>query len=408
MKRILFVDDEPNVLAALRALLRPQRSQWDTVFVESGEQALVELDRASFDVIVSDMRMPGMDGATLLQHVLTRHPAVVRIVLSGYSEMESALRSVPVAHQFLAKPCDAGVLQDVIERACTLQALIDSAAVHEIVGRLQTLPATPRVYFELTRVLANDDAGVPEVVRVVEQDPTLVAKVLQLANSAFLGLGRRVSTIAEATAYLGTRMIKDLTLMAHVFDSGESAPGRAMRDAVQQHSLLVGSTARRLASNDRAVAEGAFVAGILHDIGKLVMTADRSAEYEELCGRAAAEQRPLFELERDEYGATHAELGGYLLGLWGLPYPAIETAASHHAPDRVDRRPGLDVFGAVYIANVLTHEQEAGTGMAVAFEPLDPVFIAKLGVEDRLAEWREFAAEEYATASRSGDFRKAA
>jgi HD-like signal output (HDOD) protein len=408
MKRILFVDDEPQVLDALRALLRPKRSRWDMKFVESGEQALAELDRAPFDVIVSDMRMPGMDGATLLRTVQDRHPGIVRIVHSAYAEMEMAMRAVPVAHQFLAKPCDAGVLENTVERACGLQALIRDDAVRAIVGGLRSLPALPRVHFELTRLLADENSGVADVARVVERDPTMVAKVLQLVNSSFVGLGRRVTSVEQAIAYLGTRLLKDLTLVAHVFGHGGSRTGSGV-ETIQRHSLLVGTIARQMAGTDRRLSEDAFIAGVLHDIGKLILASERPQQFIALTDRARETHRPLFEVEREALGATHAELGGYLLGIWGLPYPIIEAAANHHAPGRVVPNPGLDVLGAVAIANVLHHEVSAARGTGTeAFAELDATYVRALGVEDQIEDWRALAASIVEDSSRIESERRAA
>jgi HD-like signal output (HDOD) protein len=392
MKRILFVDDERQVLDALRALLRPQRSRWEMAFVESGAQALAELERAPFDVIVADMRMPQMDGATLLTRVQERHPGVVRIVHSGYAEMEMALRAVPVAHQFLAKPCDAGVLENAVDRACNLQALIQDASVRGLVGKIRSLPVLPGVYFELTQLLVNEECSVASVARVIERDPTMVAKVLQLVNSAFIGLGRSITSVEQAIAYLGIRLLKDLTLVAHVFDTSRPVP-REVLDAIQSHSISVGSVARGLAGGNRLLGEDAFIAGVLHDIGKLILAAERPEAFARLHEHARATSRPLFAVEQEELGATHAELGGYLLGIWGLPYPVIEAVAFHHAPARVPARPGLDVFGAVYVANVLVHEARRGTADAESFAELDAGLVQALGVEERLPEWRQLAAQ---------------
>src|ERR1700690_3600413 len=120
MRRVLFVDDEPQILEGLRHRLHRQRKQWEMLFAESGKAALKILAHEPVDVIITDMRMPQMDGATLLTKVKELYPRVVRIVLSGHAELETALRAVPVAHQFLNKPSEPGVIEGVVERACNL------------------------------------------------------------------------------------------------------------------------------------------------------------------------------------------------------------------------------------------------------------------------------------------------
>ena len=157
MKRILFVDDEPNVLEGLRGLLRKQRKLWEMNFVTGGELALAELVANPYDVIVSDMRMPGMDGATLLHKVQQDYPHMVRIVLSGQAEQEISRRMVHVAHQFLSKPCDGRELQQVIERACKLQALLEHPSLRQTVGQIGQLPTKPGLYTRLVAILEDPE-----------------------------------------------------------------------------------------------------------------------------------------------------------------------------------------------------------------------------------------------------------
>ncbi len=395
MKRILFVDDEQQILDGLRALLRPKRHVWETVFVSSGRAALVELDGSVFDVVVSDMKMPEMDGATLLRHVQARHPGVVRIVLSGHAELEAALRTVPVAHQFLLKPCDSTVLEAVVQRACDLQALVNNEALRKFVGGVESLPPLPHIYVQLTTLLQDENAAMTDIAHVIEQDPAMCAKVLQLVNSSFIGLGRVVSDIEQAISYLGLNLLKNLTLAAQVFNA------RALNDAhglrmhrLQRHGLLVGAIARRLAGPGQKQADDAFMAGILHDIGKLVLLEHQPDTYDLVQQMARLSHRPSHEVEFEVLGATHAEIGGFLLGIWGLPYPIVEAAANHHAPGRV-HAPSQDVLTAVYVANHLAREQEATLGVDESIQnPLDEAYLAAAGVAEHLDEWREIAASQ--------------
>jgi DNA-binding NarL/FixJ family response regulator len=185
--RILFVDDEQSVLEGLRDLLRKERRRWDMVFVTGGEQALEELRRAPFDVVVSDMRMPEMDGAELLTRVREDYPRAARLVLSGQADRESVLRAMPVTQQFLAKPCDQAVLRATLARTCDLQSVLASDAIRAVVGSLERLPSVPRTYFELTEVAARSDTDAADIAAVVQRDTAMTAKVLQLANSAYFG-----------------------------------------------------------------------------------------------------------------------------------------------------------------------------------------------------------------------------
>ena len=198
MKRVLFVDDEPAVLDGIRGIVDKRDGEWEVAFAADGEKALTLLDASPFDVLVSDIRMPGMDGPTLLKRVCEKFPAVVRIVLSSPDEMEDALRAVSVAHQFLQKPCDPDMLRIAVERATSLSSILSNKLLASTVGSVKDLPVLPRTYLALRTALANPDVSLKDIVHIVEGDVSISAKILQLVNSAFFGLPREISTLSEA------------------------------------------------------------------------------------------------------------------------------------------------------------------------------------------------------------------
>ncbi|OGV72435.1 MAG: hypothetical protein A3K19_31195 [Lentisphaerae bacterium RIFOXYB12_FULL_65_16] len=392
MKRILFVDDETRILDGLRRMLRSMRNEWEMVFASSGEVAMAELAAAPFDVIVTDMRMPGMDGAALLQLAQKKHPDVVRIVLSGYSEMEAALRAVPVAHQFLSKPCSSDVVREVVDRACGLRELLTGAQLCHTIGGMTSLPSLPKAYSALAAALANPDTSVRDIATLVERDIGLSAKMLQLVNSSFFGLPHRVANVQSAITYLGVTMVRNLALSAEVFGALQPKGSAALADALYEHATLAGGIARRLAP-DKQQSEDAFMAGVLHDAGKLVLASRLPDAFAAAMTVARDKHCPLHVAELELLGTTHAEVGAYLLGLWGLPYPIIEAVAHHHAPLRV-KPMRFDVLGAVHVANVLALECAAlrtGATCEAAAE-LNVEYLRALGVEERLPGWREMAA----------------
>jgi hypothetical protein len=175
------------------------------------------MEASPFDVIVSDMRMPGMDGAALLSLVREKYPQVVRIILSSQAELSTALRVVPVAHQFLSKPCDAQMLRVAIERACHLKALLHDDSIRSMVGGLGELPSLPRTYHALTLALADPNTSIQKVAAIVEFDVGIAAKILQLVNSAFFGIARSITNIQGAVGYLGVSTLRSLVLSVEVF-----------------------------------------------------------------------------------------------------------------------------------------------------------------------------------------------
>jgi HD-like signal output (HDOD) protein len=389
------VDDEPRLLEGLRRLLRPQRHQWEMAFVPNGEAALAMMEASPFDVIISDMRMPGMDGAALLSRVREKFPQVVRIVLSGQTELATAFRVIPVAHQFLAKPCDAEMLRVVVERACHLKALLNDDSIRRIVGALSDLPSLSRTYEALTAALEDPDSSLQTVARIVEQDVGISAKILQLVNSAFFGISRSITNVQNAVSYLGINTLRSLVLSVEIFQvfkPKRTLPGFCLED-LQRHARVTAHIAARLPV-PKHLSDVTLVAGTLHDVGKLILAWKLPDEFERVLDTAAKENLPLYQVEEHEYGFSHAEIGAYLLGLWGLPYAVVEAVALHHRPNRVPHQ-NFDAVAAVYVANLLGHEQETPAREARLENNLEPLQeeLAALGVEQQLPHWRAMAAE---------------
>jgi len=391
VKRVLFVDDEAHVLDGLRDLLRRQRREWEMVFALGGEAAVREIETQPFDVVVSDMRMPDIDGATLLGLVQERHPETVRIILSGQTELEAALRAVPVAHQFLAKPCDRDDLRRAVERACLSRALLADDAVRRAAAGAGQIPSAPPLYSRLVEATIDQEVSIAEIGALVESDVAMCAKVLQLVNSSFFGLGRRISSAREAVAYLGIASLRALVVSAgafRAFSSLEAVEGFSV-DALETHSARVARLAAELLPGKRD-AEDAFTAGMLHDVGKLLLAAHRPHGLAQLLAASRDSGRPLHTVEHERAGVTHAEIGAYLLTLWGLPHSIVEAVAHHHAPARLELE-RLDPVAAVHIADALIVEQEQLALGGVAEGPSEDC-IARLGVGDRLGSWRALAA----------------
>jgi HD-like signal output (HDOD) protein len=376
-------------------MLRVQRHEWDMAFAPGGEAALALLEASPFDVIVSDMRMPEMDGATLLTKVRDRFPQVVRIALSGHTELSTALRVVPVAHQFLAKPCDVGTLRVAIERACHLKGLLSDDSIRRTVGALRDLPSLPRTYSALTQALGEPDTSLQKLARIVEQDVGISAKILQLVNSAFFGIAHSITNVEHAVIYLGINTIRSLVLsleIFRVFEPKTNLVGFSLEE-LHTHARVVSHIAAHLPV-PKHLAEITMAAGMLHDVGKLVLAWKFPERLQKLLAQAAEERCPLYKVEEREYGFSHAEIGGYLLGLWGLPYVLVEAVALHHGPSRVPHE-YFDAVSAVYVANLLAHELESSSLKASGQLDTEPnrEELTVLGVGEELAAWRAMAAE---------------
>jgi HD-like signal output (HDOD) protein len=372
-KRILFVDDDPNVLAGLRNVLRPRRHEWAMEFALGPEAALEKVAGMPFDIVISDMRMPHMDGATLLGKIKQIQPRAVRMILTGQTEQESVMKSVFIAHMFLSKPCDPVVLQSVVDRACRLNAILNSEELRAAAGQVEMLPAVPKTYVALNEALMHPNCSTAEVAQIVERDIGLCAKLLQLVNSAFFGLPRKITSLSEAITYLGTLTIKNLTMALETFSSAAKNCGLSKNElaVLQDHSLLAGKIGKQLFAGDKNKAEETFLTGILHEVGWLV---------------------PVDEATQADAGVAvdRSLLGAYLLGLWGLPYPITEAVACHKEPQQLAHKE-FEMVDAIYVAHHLATEVRHP---GATESKLDTDYLAGIGVgKAKLDEMRAMATE---------------
>lgn len=384
MMRVLFVDDEPNILDGLRRSLRPLRNEWDTEFLTSAETALAYLAENGCDVIVSDMKMPGMDGADFLQKVRERHPECIRIALSGETDNHLIYRCVQNAHQYIAKPCDAAVLAATVRRATVLRKLMTDASLKTLVSRLSTLPSMPKQYQQVMQELQSDDPSLQEIGEIIESDAAMTAKILQLVNSAFFGLVRQVSSPSEAANYLGLDVIRTLVLSTGIFSQfdGEKAHG-AMLHKIWNDSMRVATLARSIAARycQEPLAEDyAYMGGMLASIGKLVFLENLPESYATIERRHATEAAGYEYIERNVIGHTHTEVGAYLASLWGLPNPVVECVAFYAHPAN-SIATDVTSLAAVHIAHAIVH----GNGED-KLDLLDYGFVRKHGLIENLPQ----------------------
>lgn len=395
-KRILFVDDQANVLEALRRQLHPYRHEWEMVFVESGAEALRRLEAAPFDVLVTDMRMPGMSGSDLLQAVRQQYPQVVRIVLSGHTDLMQIERTLGTAHQYLSKPCDAATLRATLMRACAVQERLADPNLRRLVGQMATLPSRPDLFGELVRELESENASIQRIGELIGRDVAMTAKLLQIVNSSFFGLPRRVESPAQAACYLGLNILRPVVLSSGIFSRlATPLPAGYTIEMLTEHSLAVSRLAERMAksvSAERQFANDALLAGLVHDVGQLVLASGAARDFEQALALARHEGLPLHVAERQVLGTDHAAVGAYLLALWGLPASVVEAAAYHHDPAAAGD-PALGTLALVHLANVLV-KQRMGPDWLRDQEEADREWLGRAGVsEQQMSRWAETADE---------------
>ncbi|QJT10316.1 response regulator [Oceanidesulfovibrio marinus] len=385
---IMFVDDEVKVLEGLQRMLRPYRKEWDMTFTESGYKAMELLETTPVDVLVTDIRMPGMSGSELLAAVKERYPRIVRIVLSGHSDLECIVQSVLPAHQYLSKPCKPEVLKDVIEQALRVAHLVEDDTLRALISNMDALPVLPKLYQEISAELSKDEPSLETVAEIIGKDVGMSAEVLKLVNSSFFGFARHIGSVRQAVTMLGVNIIQSLVLTVHVFSvfDTEKSPFISFK-GLWEHSIRTSNLARRICTADkcdRELADNACIAGMLHDIGKLVLVSTCSEQYNEVLRTSREKNRRVWDVEKEILGTTHAEVGAYLMGLWGMPDSVIEAIAFHHAP--ISPLSSYRPLTAVHVANVLDHKHCVIHENYVVPD-MDMDYLGNIGVADHLPEW---------------------
>jgi HD-like signal output (HDOD) protein/ActR/RegA family two-component response regulator len=381
--RVLFVDDEPLVLRALGRMAHGMREECVASFASSGEEALNMMADNAIDVLVSDMRMPGMDGAAVLTQAERRFPAIARIILSGYTQYESALRALPVCHRFLSKPLRAEELKLVLLRTIALHRLLSDATLRQLVGEAKDLPARPQVYFQLRGALASPSSSMRAIARIVERDAGITGRLLRTVNNAFFAPSARITSAQGAISHLGTELMTGLVLSLECFGNFEDmlAQCELIPASLERKAYLTATITAELLA-DETQRQDAFLAALLHDCGLLLLAARRPSMVLEAIKLARDEATPLHVAERKLWGTTHAQIGAYLLGLWGLPYPVVEAVARCHSPEQSGGE--FDVSSAVYLAAALAEAAMAGDTSAVE---LDPGFVERMNLAGRMPEF---------------------
>ena len=390
MKNLLFVDDEPKVLQGLQRQLHAMRHEWNMTFAGGGKQALDFMAANPVDVIITDMMMPEMDGSQLLTEVTKRHSNTVRIVLSGHADRESVLRLIGPAHQYLAKPCNAEELRNAIARAVALRDLLCNEQLKQLATRVKCLPSLPALHHQLTAEFQKDEPSTERIDEIISRDIGMTTKILQLVNSAFFGLPQPISNPTDAVLYLGLTTVRSLVLSLQVFSQFDQKLNRCFSlDTLAHHCWMTGVVARRVAEAEQAglkMRDQCFLAGLLHDVGQLILATGLPDEYLKVMELAKSQNLPVSQAEQEHFGATHAGVGAYLLGLWGLPNPVIEAVALHHCPSSCVV-PEFSPVIAVHVADAFVHEQ-LGTNTELPPPVMDLAHLTRLGLAGRIESWR--------------------
>jgi HD-like signal output (HDOD) protein/ActR/RegA family two-component response regulator len=398
---ILFVDDERSVLDGLRRTLFGQRPAWDMLFAPGGAEALALMETRPVDVVVTDMRMPGMDGAALLDRVRRLRPEAARIVLSGYSEREAIFRTIGPAHQYFIKPCPTPVLVEAISRALEVRRLLRAPELLALVSGASSVPALPNALFQLLEELQSPDGSAGEVARIISSDVGLTAQLLKLTNSGFFYTSSApVTDVHAAVRMLGFETVRAVAVLAGVFEAfHRTGMDLEVVTRLETRSLEIGALAQRIAEAEnlpRQAAEQAQCAGMLSHVGSLMLFANWGEEMEKIGASLDQSGGDIIAVERKTLGASHPELGATLLGLWGFTDPMVEAVLFHHAPGQCPFAPqtGLSTLAVLHVAQHLIKPRPKGEAEEdFVGRGLDRAFLEGLGLWGRVPAWAALAAQ---------------
>jgi putative nucleotidyltransferase with HDIG domain len=391
-KRILLADADSQAPGQFQAALG---EAWEVISVANGNEALSEMEKHSCDVVVADLDLGEMDGAELLNRIQSAYPKTIRFILALEADRERMVKQVLGTHQFIGKPLESTIIRNSIEGALALEEWVPKTSIRELVGRIRTLPTIPSLYLEVQAVLRSPDASTEQVGALIAKDMAMTTKLLQVLNSACFGLSRKITSPTEAVGILGFETVSSMVMAIKLLSQYDKVkPVYFSIDRLWRHSTEVARTAKQIAlwsTDNPALAEMAFTAGLMHDIGKVVLAANFDEQYRGAQSLARKQELALPEVEKEIFGASHGEIGAYLLGLWGMPLDLLEVAALHHNPSRSANK-NFTALTAVHVANALERELTPDAeGFVVS--KLNEEYLAEVGVLDFIPDWRAAVAK---------------
>ncbi len=354
MLKVLFVDEEINVLNGIKRTLHSYKNEWDMFFTNNPEQALKILSDNLIDVVVSEINIFTVEGEKLLEEVKKGYPSVIRIIFTDETNKEKLLNAFGLAHYFLDKPFTPEELKKKIEQGFYVQSILKNKRLKETIAKVESLPSLPEIYLQIINELSKPDFSTKKISDLIEKDIAMSAKVLRIVNSGFMGINKKINSILEAVNLVGVETIKILFLTLKLFTSlNRGNESRFLLTHIQQHSLSVAQGAKKYAQHfikGKENQDKAFLAGMFHDIGKVIIFTSNELS-KKILERYESGSENLLAVEKLTLGVTHAEVGAYLLSLWGMPYDIVEAVAFHHNPEKIQEKKDSLPF-AVYIANI--------------------------------------------------------
>ncbi len=244
-------------------------------------------------------------------------------------------------------------------------------SLRQLIGAEENVPSLPMIFHHLNEAVNNARSSMREIAEIISTDQSLSARLLKLVNSVFFGFPSRIETISHAATIIGIQQLRDMALATTIIQMFRGIPAELLdAKAFWRHSIACGIAARVLASyHQEPNVERFFVAGLLHDIGHLIIYRRNAGQAKEALVRCAQSGELLYQVERQMMGFDHADVGGLLLNHWRLPQSLEEAAKFHHRPSRAPRFP-LE-SGVIHVADLIANALQMGSSGERFVPPLD-------------------------------------
>jgi len=393
-RNLLFVDDQNDIREFINRISSSLGDEWEIEIAPDGARALEILNDRKVDVLVSELALTDMNAAELYKEVSRKYPGVIRFILTADTDRKLIMQTLGYVHQYLPKPCDVKAFFGVMQNSVRLREILSNEKLHARIASIKSLPSPPEIYNQLISELQSDNVSMQNIANLIKKDMGITAKLLQMINSAYFGLKNHIESPLQAVNMLGLDTVKNLVLTVGTFSQFKDpgVPGFSL-ETIYNYSVNVGACSRTYATIlglSRQGAEDSLMAGMLFDIGKLIMVTNFYGELKESSRLAYEKSIPLFEAEREVMGVNDAEIGAHLLSLWGLPDPILEAVALHYTP-RFSPCQGKNVLTAVHLAYAADHDQRHNI-VDNESSALDMEYLSTLNLQSKVQSLRSFAA----------------
>lgn len=356
-ENVLLVDDNIQVLNSLKRLLIMNEYNVSTTI--NGEEALVILKNNKIDLLITDIKIPGLNALELLRKTKSISPSTIRIILSGYANEEILLKIKQnnLAKLYMLKPWNNNELLANIKQIFNIKNKLEQKNLLQIIDNIKALPSPDNVYRDFELML-NRDADMHEFANLIESDPSIAAKLLQVANSAFYGI--KTGSVKIAITYLGLINVKNIIFSVSLYNNQKKmASNQTINDDIEilwKHSVYTNKILNFLYVKilNKNIPDIISMVGLLHDIGKFVLINNFSEKYLEATKKIRNSNNMLYLFEHYEFmNITHEEIGAYLLNWWELPQAMVEAVLYHHGPI-TDSIIDKELSSLLYISDIIS------------------------------------------------------